>query len=193
MRVKVGRLWFGRFSGGAESTDVEQCSGRPSASTDETDENVSKINEMIRAYRRLMIWEIPNIWIAKFIPRPERTPVDILENQRSGKFRFRVCTEFDNWRWILGIRLRSSNESGNYHRKTQNSPRAKKVCQSKSYTKVMLIVFFFQYWRNSPSWVRASRHHCEFPMLQKSIGTPKKRRATKTAGKLEEWIWADSW
>jgi hypothetical protein len=61
MSVKVQRLWFGRFSGGAESTDVEQCSGRPSISTDETNENMSKINEMIRVCRRLMISEILNI------------------------------------------------------------------------------------------------------------------------------------
>jgi hypothetical protein len=49
---------FERFYGGAESTEGEQCSGRPSTST--TDEHVSKINEMIRANRRLTIRKISN-------------------------------------------------------------------------------------------------------------------------------------
>jgi transposase len=48
--------WFERFRGRAESTEDEQRSGRPSTST--TDENVSKINEMIRANRGLTIREI---------------------------------------------------------------------------------------------------------------------------------------
>jgi histone-lysine N-methyltransferase SETMAR len=47
--------WIERFHGGAED---EQRSGRPSTST--TDENVSKINEMIKANRRLTIREISN-------------------------------------------------------------------------------------------------------------------------------------
>jgi histone-lysine N-methyltransferase SETMAR len=50
--------WYERFRGGAESTEDEQRSGRPSTST--TDENVSKINEMILANRRLTIREISN-------------------------------------------------------------------------------------------------------------------------------------
>jgi hypothetical protein len=44
---------FERFRGAAESTEEEQRSDGPSTST--TDENVSKINEMIRANRRLTI------------------------------------------------------------------------------------------------------------------------------------------
>jgi transposase len=50
--------WFERFHGGAESTESEKLSRRLSTST--TDENVSKINEMIRANRRLTIREIFN-------------------------------------------------------------------------------------------------------------------------------------
>jgi hypothetical protein len=62
----VSRKWFERFCGGAESTEGEQRSGRPSTWT--TDEHVSKINEMIRANRKLTIREISNslqhfIWL----------------------------------------------------------------------------------------------------------------------------------
>jgi transposase len=39
--------WLERFRSGAESTEDEQRSGRPSTSA--TDETVSKINEIIRA------------------------------------------------------------------------------------------------------------------------------------------------
>jgi hypothetical protein len=56
--------WRERFRGGAESTEDEQRSGRRSTST--TDENVSKINEMIRANRRLTIREIPNALYISF-------------------------------------------------------------------------------------------------------------------------------
>jgi hypothetical protein len=50
--------WFERFRGGAELTADVQRSGRPPIS--ETDENVSKINEMIRENRTLTIREIFN-------------------------------------------------------------------------------------------------------------------------------------
>jgi transposase len=50
--------WLERFRGGAESAEGEQHSGRQSTST--TDVNVSKINEMIRANRRLTNREICN-------------------------------------------------------------------------------------------------------------------------------------
>jgi histone-lysine N-methyltransferase SETMAR len=46
------------FRGGAESTENEQRSDRPSTWT--TDENVSKINEMIPPNRILKIREISN-------------------------------------------------------------------------------------------------------------------------------------
>jgi hypothetical protein len=55
---KMVYKWFKRFNGCAELTEDEQHSGRSSTST--TDENVSEINEMIRANRRLTIREISN-------------------------------------------------------------------------------------------------------------------------------------
>jgi histone-lysine N-methyltransferase SETMAR len=55
---KTPYKWFERFPDSAESTEDEHRSGRPSTST--TDENVSKINEMIRANRRLTIRKISN-------------------------------------------------------------------------------------------------------------------------------------
>jgi hypothetical protein len=55
---KTPYKWFERFRGGAESTEDEQHSGRPSTSP--TDENTSKIYEMVPANRRLMIREIYN-------------------------------------------------------------------------------------------------------------------------------------
>jgi transposase len=50
--------WRERFRGGAESAEGGQRSGRPSTST--IDENVSKINEMIRENRKLTIRQISN-------------------------------------------------------------------------------------------------------------------------------------
>jgi transposase len=50
--------WSERFCGGAESAENEQRSGHPSTST--ADENVSKINEIIRVNRTLTIREISN-------------------------------------------------------------------------------------------------------------------------------------
>jgi hypothetical protein len=98
---KAVYMWFERFRGGAESTEDEQRSGLLSTST--TDENVSKINEMIRANGRLKIREIStalNISFgsvqlvltknlnmrrvsAKFVPRllsreQKNSPVDIV-------------------------------------------------------------------------------------------------------------------
>jgi hypothetical protein len=56
--------WFECFHGSAESTEDEQHSGHPSTLT--TDENVSKINEMIQANRRLTIREISNAFNISF-------------------------------------------------------------------------------------------------------------------------------
>jgi hypothetical protein len=88
---------FERFRDGPESTEDEQRSGRPSTST--SDENVPKINKIIRANRRLTIREVFNalnisfgshrrnfehetseceICSTPFVTRTERTPpVDI--------------------------------------------------------------------------------------------------------------------
>jgi transposase len=50
--------WSERFCSGSESIDDEVRLGRPSTSC--TDENISKVNEMIHSNRRLTIREIAN-------------------------------------------------------------------------------------------------------------------------------------
>jgi transposase len=48
--------WYERFRSGSESIDDEERPGHPSTSC--TDENISKVNEMICSNRRLTIQEI---------------------------------------------------------------------------------------------------------------------------------------
>jgi transposase len=48
--------WSERFRSGSELIEDEERPGRPSTSC--TDENISKVNEMIRSNRRLTIREI---------------------------------------------------------------------------------------------------------------------------------------
>jgi transposase len=93
--------WSERFRSGSESIDDEERPGRPSTSC--TDENISKVNEMIRSNRRITIREIAdhlnisfgslqqiltNVWnmkrvSAKFVPRI------LTPEQRSSFCRFR--------------------------------------------------------------------------------------------------------
>jgi transposase len=51
--------WSERFHSGSESIDDEERPGHPSTSC--TDENISKVNEMIRSNRRLTIRKKPMI------------------------------------------------------------------------------------------------------------------------------------
>jgi histone-lysine N-methyltransferase SETMAR len=158
--------WSERFRNGSESIDDEERSGRPSTSC--TDENISKVNEMIRSNRRLTIRDIAddlNISFrsvqhiltnilnmkrvsAKFIPRiltPEQ------KEQRlsiSLELRDRVTSDpnlFQNLitgdeSWMYGYDPETKAQSSKW--KTLNSPRPKKARQPKASVKDMLIVFF---------------------------------------------------
>jgi len=51
--MKMVYKWFERFRNGCESVEDEERSRRPS--TPKTQENVERVSEMIRSYRRLTI------------------------------------------------------------------------------------------------------------------------------------------
>ena len=54
--IKAVYRWFERFRNGCKSVEDEERSGRPS--TSKTQENVERVNEMIRSNRRYTIREI---------------------------------------------------------------------------------------------------------------------------------------
>jgi hypothetical protein len=141
--------WFERFCGGAESTK-EQRSGRQSPSA--TDENVSKINEMIRANRRLTIREISNALNisfgsvqlvltknlnmrrvrAEFVPRflsqeyrELRPSISELRDHANSDSCFlrSLITEDESWDYDYDPETKMQSSDW----KTSNSPRAKKA------------------------------------------------------------------
>lgn len=158
--------WYKRFREGREDVNDDERPGRPS--TSRTDENINKINEIVRKDRRLsirMIAEMVNIdketarqilhdnlnmrkVCAKMVPRllspdqkenRKRICTDILkEIENNPNFLERVITCDETW--IFQYDPETKKQS--MHWKTPGSPRIKKARQSKSKFKAMLIVFF---------------------------------------------------
>jgi transposase len=164
--LKTVYIWSEQFRSGSESIDDEERSGRPSTSC--TDEDISKMNEMIRSNRRLTIREIAddlNISFgsvqhiltnvlsmkrvaAKFVPRiltPEQKEqllsisLELRDRVTSDPNFFQNLITGDE-SWVYGYDPETKVQSSQC--KTLNSPRPKKTRQSKASVKVMLIVFF---------------------------------------------------
>jgi hypothetical protein len=152
--------WHKRFSDGHEDVKYDEHPGRPC--TSKTNENVGKIELIVRTDRRLsirMIAEMVNIdkltvrqvlhedlnmtkVCAKMVPRlltPEqkenrkRICTDILEQiQANSHFLDKVITCDETW----------MTKRQSMHWKTPSSPKMKKAHQSKSKFKTMLLVIF---------------------------------------------------
>lgn len=158
--------WFSRFKVGDMSIDDQPRSGRPS--TSRTDENVEKINILIREDRRRTIDQLCEMsglsWssiqrilsedlnmrriAAKFVPRlltddqrERRLQASLeLRNQlnEDPDFFHKVITGDESW--CYGYDPETKQQSSQW--KTPSSPRSKKARQVKSNIKTLLICFF---------------------------------------------------
>jgi histone-lysine N-methyltransferase SETMAR len=153
--------WSERFRSGSESIDDEDRPGRISTSC--TDEDISKVNEMIRSNRKLTIREIAdelNISFgsvqhiltnvlnmkrvsAKFVPRnltPEQKEqllsisLELRDRVISDLNLFQILITGDE-SWVYGYDPETKVQSSQW--KTLNSSRPKKARQSKVSVKVM--------------------------------------------------------
>jgi histone-lysine N-methyltransferase SETMAR len=158
--------WYSRFKSGLRSFEDGPRQGRPS--TSHTDEFVARVQEMIRADRRLTIREVADdIGIsigtchkivnedlhmrrvsAKLVPR------HLTEDQKDD--RLSICTNLleiakndanfmssiitGDESWVYGYDPETKQMSSQWQ--TQSSPRPKKARQVKSNVKTMLIAFF---------------------------------------------------
>ena len=158
--------WHARFKRGRTSLEDDERSGR--LSTSSTPTNVETIRWLVHEDRRITIKEIAAIVnvsygtvqtiltrdmnmhriAAKFVPRlltPEQKEhrVEICEELRQRalddpSFMWRVITGDESW--VYGYDPESKQQSLQW--KSPGSPRPKKVRQSRSAIKSMLIVFF---------------------------------------------------
>lgn len=160
------KVWYKRFKDGRESVNSEPRSGRPS--TSRTHENVERVRLAIHENRRLTVRELEedlNISkssvseilnedlnmrrvAAKFVPKllsqdqkEFRTEIsrDLLQNANENpNFLKTVITGDESW--VYGYDPETKAQSSQW--KHPESPRPKKVRQSRSNVKVMLTVFF---------------------------------------------------
>ncbi|VVC45839.1 Transposase, type 1 [Cinara cedri] len=159
--------WYKRFSEGRESTEDDQRPGRPV--TVSTPETVTKINQIVRADRRMSIRMIAeavnadNETVRKILHEElhltkvcaKLVPKNLTPDQKF--LRQQVCSDFleklkedpglmkniitCDETWIFQYDVETKRQS--MHWKTPESPRIKKARMSKSKFKAMLIVFFF--------------------------------------------------
>ncbi|KAL4126402.1 hypothetical protein QTP88_010624 [Uroleucon formosanum] len=158
--------WHKRFREGREEVEDNQRVGRPCSS--KTNDNISKINEIVRKDRRLsirMIAEMVNIdketvrqilhdelnmtkVCAKMVPKNltleqkdgrRQICVDILERMENERDLLKKVITCDET-WIFQYDPETKRQSR--HWKTSASPKLKKARMSKSKLKAMLIVFF---------------------------------------------------
>lgn len=158
--------WCKRFSKGRESTEDDQRPGRPV--TVSTPETVTKINQIVRADRRMsirMIAEVVNAdkesvrkilheelhmkkVCAKLVPKNLTPDQKLLRQQICSDFLERLEKDPGLMKniitcdetWIFQYDVETKRQS--MHWKTPESPRMKKARMSKSKFKAMLIVFF---------------------------------------------------
>lgn len=158
--------WHKRFSEGREEVEDDERTGRPV--TSRIEENVKKVNEIVRKDRRLslrMISDLSNIdretvrkilhedlkmtkVCAKMVPKnltPEQKEnrknicIDIMQQLAADPGLLEKVVTCDET-WIFQYDPETKRQS--MHWKTQSSPRMKKARMSKSKLKAMLIVFF---------------------------------------------------
>ncbi|KAL4089073.1 hypothetical protein QTP88_024146 [Uroleucon formosanum] len=158
--------WHKRFREGREEVEDNQRVVRPCSS--KTNDNISKINEIVRKDRRLsirMIAEMVNIdketvrqilhdelnmtkICAKMVPKNltleqkdgrRQICVDILEQMENERDLLKKVITCDET-WIFQYDPETKRQS--MHWKTSASPKLKKARMSKSKLKAMLIVFF---------------------------------------------------
>ena len=159
--------WHKRFKNGQLSVEDDECSGRPSTSTD--DPHIDEINTLVQANRRLTVRELAEECgisvrscyhilmekskmhrvAAKFVPhlmtsdqQAHRVQVsqDLLDHSENDKeFLSKIIAGDESW--VYGYDVETKVQSSQWTSKT--SPRPKKACQVRSKIKVLLTVFFF--------------------------------------------------
>nr|CAH7751414.1 unnamed protein product [Callosobruchus chinensis] len=158
--------WHKRFSEGREEVEDDERTGRPV--TSRIEENIKKVNEIVRKDRRLslrMISDLSNIdretvrkilhedlkmtkVCAKMVPKnltPEQKEnrknicIDIMQQLEADPGLLEKVVTCDKT-WIFQYDPETKRQS--MHWKTQSSPRMKKARMSKSKLKAMLIIFF---------------------------------------------------
>nr|CAH7740212.1 unnamed protein product [Callosobruchus chinensis] len=157
--------WHKRFSEGREEFEDDERTGRPV--TSRIEENIKKVNEIVRKDRRLslrMISDLSNIdretvrkilhedlkmtkVCAKMVPKnltPEQKEnrknicIDIMQQLEADPGLLEKVVTCDET-WIFQYDPETKRQS--MHWKTQSSPRMKKARMSKSKLKAMLIIF----------------------------------------------------
>lgn len=159
-------LWYKRFKDGRESVEDDERSGRPTTGT--TPENIAKVQQAIRADRRLTIHDLCVIVglsygtvqrilsdilnmrriAAKFVPRllneeQKEHRVDVCfqlkeQARKDPDFISKVVTGDESW--FYGYDPETKQQSSQW--KSPNSPRPKKARQVRSHVKSMMIIFF---------------------------------------------------
>nr|CAH7745967.1 unnamed protein product [Callosobruchus chinensis] len=158
--------WHKRFSEGREEVEDDERTGRPV--TSRIEENIKKVNEIVRKDRRLslrMISDLSNIdretvrkilhedlkmtkVCAKMVPKnltPEQKEnrknicIDIMQQLEADPGLLEKVVTCDET-WIFQYDPETKRQS--MHWKTQSSPRMKKARMSKSKLNAMLIIFF---------------------------------------------------
>ena len=158
--------WHRRFKEGREDLDDDPRAGRPS--TSKTEENVERVRQVVRGDRRLTVrmiadevgmnhnavWEIITEDLgmrkicAKMVPkllsndqkdRRKQVCQDIIERLETDPDLLRRVITGDET-WVFEYDPETKRQSLQW--KSRGSPRPKKARQSKSKTKVMLIIFF---------------------------------------------------
>nr|CAH7723473.1 unnamed protein product [Callosobruchus chinensis] len=158
--------WHKRFSEGREEVEDDERTGRPV--TSRIEENIKKVNEIVRKDRRLslrMISDLSNIdretvrkilhedlkmtkVCAKMVPKNltleqkenrKNICIDIMQQLEADPGLLEKVVTCDET-WIFQYDPETKRQS--MHWKTQSSPRMKKARMSKSKLKAMLIIFF---------------------------------------------------
>jgi hypothetical protein len=167
--------WVNRFKEWQESVDDNAREGRPSAA--HVGENIQRVHDLVMSDRRITTGIITDKLgiskssvqtilkedlnkqklCAKIVPKvftqEQKRHVaccqDWMENEEGSNFLQRIITGDKSWIYECDPETKRQSEEW----KHSGSSRSKKACKSRSKIKIMLIVFFFIYLRNSPSQI----------------------------------------